>query len=128
MVFVLNILILGIWCSTIPHLPGCFWPWTFFENVGFNTVLTDPFMSHLATQLGYSAGEFQALQLIVLAAFGVVDKPLAFCMLVHLWKSNFKQQLGCRFDIMDNESYFLCFDICNYICLDTSDHFSVLPS
>ena len=30
-------------------------------------------MSHLATQLGYSAGEFQVLQLIVLAAFGVVD-------------------------------------------------------
>ena len=48
-------------------------PRTFFENIGFNTVLTDPFMSHLATQLGYSAGEFQALQLIVLAAFGVVD-------------------------------------------------------
>ena len=68
-----NILILGIWCSTIPHLPGCFCPWTFFENIGFNTVLTDPFMSHLTTQLGYSAGEFQALQLIVLAAFGVVD-------------------------------------------------------
>ena len=22
------------------------------------------------------------------------------------WKSNFKQQLGCRFDMMDNESYF----------------------
>ena len=39
----------------------------------FNTVLTDPFMSHLATQLGYSAGEFQALQLIALVAFGVVD-------------------------------------------------------
>ena len=31
------------------------------------------FMSHLATQLWYSAGEFQALQLIVLAAFGVMD-------------------------------------------------------
>ena len=74
LVFVLNnILILGIWCSTIPHLPECFCPWTFFENIGFNTVLTDPFMSHLATQLGYSAEEFQALQLIVLAAFGVVD-------------------------------------------------------
>ena len=68
-----NTLILGIWCSTILHLPGCFCPWTFFENIGFNTVLTDPFMSHLATQLEYSAGEFQALQLIVLAAFGVVD-------------------------------------------------------
>ena len=25
------------------------------------------------------------------------------------WKSNFKQQLGCRFDIMDNESYFVVF-------------------
>ena len=32
-----------------------------------------PFLSHLAAQLGYSAGEFQALQLIVLATFGVVD-------------------------------------------------------
>ena len=31
------------------------------------------FVSHLATQLGYSAGEFKALQLIVFAAFGVVD-------------------------------------------------------
>ena len=74
LVFVLNnILILGIWCSTIPHLPGCFCPWTFFENIEFNTVLTDPFMSHLATQLGYSVGAFQALQLIVLAACCVVD-------------------------------------------------------
>ena len=68
-----NTLILAIWCSTIPHLPGCFCPWTFFQNIGFNTVPSDPFMSHLATQLGYSAGEFQALQLIVLATFGVVD-------------------------------------------------------
>ena len=43
------------------------------------------------------------------------------------WKSNSKQQLGCRLDIMDIESYFYwCFDICNYICLDTSDHFAVL--
>ena len=22
---------------TIPYLPGCFCPWTFFENIGFNT-------------------------------------------------------------------------------------------
>ena len=72
--FVLNnTLIQGIRCSTIPHLPWCFCPWTFFQNIGFNMVPTDPFMSHLATQLGYSAGEFQALQLIVLATFGVVD-------------------------------------------------------
>ena len=42
------------------------------------------------------------------------------------WKSNFKQQLGCRFDIMDSISFFLYFDICNYICLDTSYHFLAL--
>ena len=36
-------------------------------------MLADPFMSDLGTQLGYSVGDFQALQLIVLAAFGVVD-------------------------------------------------------
>ena len=72
--FVLNnTLILGICCSTISHLPGCFCPWTFSQNIGLNMVPSDPFMSHLATQLGYSAGEFQALQLIVLATFGVVD-------------------------------------------------------
>ena len=57
----------------VPHILGCFRPWTFFENIGFNIVLTDPFMSHLATELGYSAGEFQALQLIVLVESGVVD-------------------------------------------------------
>ena len=74
LVFVLNnTLILCIWCSTISHLPGCFCLWTFCQNIGFNMVPSDRFMSHLATQLGYSAGQFQALQLIVLAAFGVVD-------------------------------------------------------
>ena len=31
-----NTLILGIWCSAISHLPGCFCPWTFFQNIGFN--------------------------------------------------------------------------------------------
>ena len=74
LVFVLNnTFILGIWCSTIPHLPGWFCPWTFFRNIGFNMVPSDPFMSHIATQLGYSAGEFHALQLIVRVAFGVMD-------------------------------------------------------
>ena len=53
-----NTLILGIWCSTIPHLPGCFCPWTFFQNIEFNVVPSDPFMSHLAIQFGYSVGEF----------------------------------------------------------------------
>ena len=42
------------------------------------------------------------------------------------WKSIFKQQLGCRCDIKDSISYFLYFDICNYICFDTSYHFLAL--
>ena len=63
-------------------------------DIGFNTVLTDPFMSHLATQLEYSAGEFQASQLIVLAAFGVVDEPLASCMFVHYLKIEFYTTVG----------------------------------
>ena len=38
-----TLLILGIWCSTIPRLPGCFCPWPFFQNIGFNMVPSDPF-------------------------------------------------------------------------------------
>ena len=74
LLFVLNyILTLGIWRSATSHFPGCFCPWTFFQNIKFNMAPSDPFMSHLATQLGYTAGELQALQLIILAAFRVVD-------------------------------------------------------
>ena len=46
LVFVLNnILILGIWCSAISHLPGCFCPWIYFQSIRFNMVPSDPFMS-----------------------------------------------------------------------------------
>ena len=55
------------------HLPGCFCPWTFRLNIGLNTSPSDSFVSYLNSHIGYSAGEFQALQLIVLAAFGAVD-------------------------------------------------------
>ena len=43
-------------------------------------------MSCLDYLLGYSTGEFQALQLIVLVMFGAVDKQLASSMLVHFLK------------------------------------------
>ena len=43
-------------------------------------------MSNLDSLVGYSIEEFQALQLIVLVAFGAVDYPLA-CMLVHFFES-----------------------------------------
>ena len=55
------------------HLPGCFCPWTFRLNISLNTSPSDSFVSYLNSHLGYSAGEFQALQLIVLAVFGAVD-------------------------------------------------------
>ena len=68
-------------------IPGCLWLLAFVLNNTLILVLSldlpseyriqhgaiGPLMSHLATQLGYSAGVFQALQLMVLATFGVVD-------------------------------------------------------
>ena len=90
LVFVLNNnLTLGIWLSVIFHAWTFSCPWTFFQNIGFNMAPSGPLMSHLATQLGYSAGEFQALQLIVLAAFGVVDQPFASCMFIHFLEIDF---------------------------------------
>ena len=59
--------------SANTQLPGCFCPWTFSLNSGLSMFPLDSFMSCLNSLLGYSTGEFQALQLIVLAAFGVVD-------------------------------------------------------
>ena len=57
--------------ATRIHAPAM--RFTTINNIGFNITQSDPFMLHLDTQLGYSAGEFQALQLVVLAAFVVVD-------------------------------------------------------
>ena len=47
-------------------------PWTFSLNIGLNMLPSNSFMSCILL-LGYFTGEFQALQLIVLAAFGAVD-------------------------------------------------------
>ena len=59
--------------SANAQLPGCFRPWTFSLNIGLNMFPLDSFMSCLHSLLGYSTGDFQALQLIVLVAFGAVD-------------------------------------------------------
>ena len=59
--------------SANAQLPGCFCPWTFSLNIGLSMFPLDSFMSCLHSLLGYSTGEFQALQLIVLEAFGAVD-------------------------------------------------------
>ena len=59
--------------SANAQLPGCFRPWIFSFNIGLNMLPSESFMSCLRSLLGYSIGEFQALQLIVLVAFGAVD-------------------------------------------------------
>ena len=55
------------------QLSGCFHPWTFSLNIRLNMLPLDSFMSCLNSLLRYSTREFQALQLIVRAAFGAVD-------------------------------------------------------
>ena len=65
--------------SAIAQLLGCFCPWTFSLNMRLNMFPLDSFMSCLHPLLGYFTGEFQALQLIVLAAFwcrGLTTYPL----------------------------------------------------
>ena len=46
---------------------------TFHLNIGLNMLPLDSFMPCLDYPLGYFTGEFQALQLIVLAMFGAMD-------------------------------------------------------
>ena len=53
------------------HLLGCVRPWTFPLNIGLNMLPSDSCMSCLDPLLGYSTGEFQGLQLIVLVVFGL---------------------------------------------------------
>ena len=71
--YILGCLYLSSPDSVNAQLPVCFRPWTFFLNIGLNMLPLDSFMSCLHSLLGYSIGEFQALQLIVFAAFGAVD-------------------------------------------------------
>ena len=59
--------------SANAQLPGYFRTWTFSLNIGLNTFTLNSFMSCLHSLLGYSTGDFQALQLIVLVALGAVD-------------------------------------------------------
>ena len=111
LVFVLNnTLILGIWCSAISHLPGCFCPWTFSQNIGFNMVPSDP--------LCYVTSSYTTWIFCRGVSGFRTDCPCGvWCrgLINHLppvrwstfWKSTFKQQLGCWFDIADS-IYFFC--------------------
>ena len=73
LIYSLGFLFISNSVSANTQLPGCFCPWTFSLNIGLNMSPLDTFMSCLHSLLEYSTGEFQALQLIVLAALGAVD-------------------------------------------------------
>ena len=62
-----------LFCKCATPLLGWFRPWTFPLNNGLNESPSCCFMSCFDSLLVYSTGEFQALQLTVLAVFGAVD-------------------------------------------------------
>ena len=74
-------------------------------------------LPHLATRGTYSPGDWRCDE--ALREQTLVNPPvmcqqrLIYCTwelnIMPFWKSNFKQQLGRGFDIMDNESYFFVF-------------------
>ena len=93
-----------------PSHSGCFCPWTFFQNIGFNMVPSDPIMSHLATRLRYILqGSFRLCDWLSLRRLVSWFNHLPPACWSTFWKSIFKQQLGCRCDIMDSKSYFFLF-------------------
>ena len=76
--------------SAIAHLRGCFCFWNVIYNIWLNVLPSDSFMSILYYKLGFSIGEFKAVQLIVLVVFVAVDA----CMLVHFLEISFKWYVG----------------------------------
>ena len=122
LIYTLSFLYISNSGSANAQLPGCFCPWTFSLNIGLNMFPLDSFMSCLHSLLGYSTGEFQALQLIVLAAFGAVDLPRAPCMLVHFCFWLFHILMPYNIIL-----YFrlLCFHVSNSALFST-EHFSTL--
>ena len=63
LIYTLGFLYVSSSGSANAKLPGYFRPWTFSLNSGLNMFPVGSFMSYLHSLLGYSTGEFQALQL-----------------------------------------------------------------
>ena len=81
----------------------------------------DPFMSHLATQFGYSAGGFRLCNWVSLQRLVSWINHLPLACWSTFWKSILSTSwaVGLTYWIV-YLIYFLYFDICNYISLDTS--------
>ena len=87
---------------------------------------SDPFMSHLATQLGYSAGGGGVSGFATDCPCDVWCRGLSACLL-HVGPTfgnrflNTSWAVGLTYWVV--YFHFCYFNICNYICLDTSYHF-----
>ena len=117
-----------LFCNLSP--PRMFCPWTFFKNIGFNMVSWDAFMSHLAT---YSTRIFYrgVSDFVTDCPGGVLCRALTACRL-HVGPLfgnrllNNRWAVGLTWWIVNLHGYFLYFDICNCICLNTWYDFSGL--
>ena len=72
--YTLSFLCLNSSGSANAQLPGCFRPWTFSLNIGWNMIPLDSGLYVILTfPTRISHRGFQALQLVALAAFGAMD-------------------------------------------------------
>ena len=91
-------------------------------DIGFNTMPTDPFMITSCYSTWIFQGSFRLCNWLSLR---INHLPPACWSTFR--KSNSTQQLGCRFDIMDYESYIFVFWHMQLYMSWSSYHFSVLP-
>ena len=124
LLFVLNnILILGIWHSAISHLQGCF-----CLRISDSTWCHRTPLCHIKLlntdilQGSFKLCNWFPLQCLV----SWINHLLPTCWST-FWKSAFKWEFGCGFDIMDIiSSFFFHFHKCNCSSLDTSYHLLAL--
>ena len=105
--FVLNnTLILGIWCSTIPHLRGCFVSGPSFRISDSTWCHRTPWCYIWLLNLDILQGNFRLCNWLSLRRLVSWINHLPAACWSTFWKSIFKHQLGCRFDILDSISSF----------------------
>ena len=103
------LLALGIWCSPIPHHPGCFVPGPSFRILDFTWCHRNPLCHIYLLNLDILQGSFRLCNWLSLRRLVSWINYLPPACWSTFWKSIFKHQLGCRFDILDSISSFFVF-------------------
>ena len=110
LVFVLNnTLMQGIWYSAISHLPGCFCPGPSFRISDSTWCHRTPLCHIKQLNLDILQGSFRLCNWLSLRRLVSWINHLPPACWSTFWKSTFKQQLCCRFDIIDSISSFSIF-------------------